>query len=278
MDININDLSSDIIFQRENQIFYNDINELINRKLSSLSFSQIISYDNFIVDRKFSFRERYFLKLNHNIDNKIEFIEKQDPLYWFYFFDTIIDYNGKLLCLSDRKFFDFMNHVILSNIFKFFKLYEIANEEVEKLSLYEKRTPIGQIIKKCFDQNFEKFHESFGGFLFLAQNNNLDLIEKIFHLYEDHPLFSKYFNTYDKIKKEDYLNFRKFWFYLIKYQKVPITYVFKYLINFEKDEILKIALNTSKYYSHYWTKIEENRILFKKLKMNEIKYPSFDNF
>ena len=55
-----------------------------------------------------------------------------------------------------------------------------------------------------------------------------------------------------------------------------MSYIYKYVINFEKDEILKTALNIAKYHNHYWSKIEDNRQLFKRLKKHEIGPIIFD--
>lgn len=96
---------------------------------------------------------------------------------------------------------------------------------------------------------------------------NEELPPNIFNIYETLPMFSKFFNDYNKIKKDDYSNFRKFWYYLIKYQKIPIKYIFKYVENFENDKILKKSINTSNNYVYYWTELEKNKNVFNKLKI-----------
>lgn len=276
MDIDIDDLSSDIVFSRENQIFYDQINTLIKEHLT-FSTSNILQQ---------SFSERCFHILNHDQNDLDKFINNHDTLYWFLFFDYIVRYDSimkefKILLkdADEEKYIDFVSHLINSNFSKIFELYEIMNEVPIFTSFYDgKRNSFCKLLRKYIDNNFEKIHESFGGFLFLMQNIESPLIENIVNLYETLPLFSKYFNDYKKIKKEDYQNFRKFWYYLVKYQKIPMLYIYKFLPNFENDEILKIAINTSSHYNYYWSKIEENRSVFKRLKMDKIKYPIFDSF
>ena len=276
MDIDIDDLSSDIVFSRENQIFYDQINSLIKEYLT-FSTSNILQP---------TFSERCFQVLNHDKNDLDKFINGHDTLYWFLFFDYIVRYDSimkdfKILLkdTDEEKYIDFVSHLINSNFSKIFKLYEIMNEVPVFTSFYDgKRNSFCKLLRKYVDKNFERFHETFGGFLFLMQNSESPLIENIVNLYETLPLFSKYFNDYKKIKREDYQNFRKFWYYLVKYQKIPMLYIYKFLPNFESDEILKIAINTSNHHNYYWSKIEENRSIFKRLKMDKIKYPIFDNF
>ena len=279
MDIDIDDLSSDIVFSRENQIFYDQINNLIKEHLifTNLPITNVLET---------TFSERCFRLLNHDQNNLDKFINDHDTLYWFLFFNYIVRYDSiprdfkvQLKDMDEEKYVNFVSHLINSNFSKIFELYEIVNEVPLFTEFYDgKRNLFCKLLRKYIDNNFEKIHESFGGFLFLMENMKSPLIENIINLYETHPLFSKYFNDYTKINKDDYINFRKFWYYLIKYQKVPTIYINRFLRNFENDEILKIALNTSNYHHYYWSKIEENRVIFKRLKMNEIKYPIFDRF
>ena len=286
MNIDIDDLSSDIIFSRENKIFFDKVNNTIKDRIT-ISDKPLTNYS------EVTFSERWYRGLNYDKGSLDQFIEKHDSFYWYLFFDTIMDYgylfqkdhdlasiflNNYYEADKDR-YVDFTTHLINSNLPKVFKFYEITNEVPPFRKFRSDRVDFFcKSIKSFIDKNFEKMHETFGGFLFFIQNTNIKMIKALMQLYETSDAFSKYFNTYDKIKKEDYQNFRKFWFYLIKFQEVPLNYVYKFLINFEKDEILRTALNTSNHSYYYWSKLEENRVIFNKVKMNSVKYPIFDNF
>lgn len=267
MNIDFDSLASSIVYQKQYYEFFKIMNTVIKDRCKSIVEKENTLKINSFFNRQFK---------NFNYENIDQFIDDDGPLYWYEIFCLLIDNSSDFsfpfaslyqLFDSDIKHQKFIDHLIYTNIHKIFRLYEISDEIPNFKNFYLGRSIFSRQLNKYFKVNFEKIHESFGGFLMLIQNEELP--PNIFNIYETLPMFSKYFNDLEKIKKDDYLNFRKFWYYCIKYQKVPYRYILKYIKNFENDYILKHALNTSKNYNHYWGFIELNKLVFNKLKSFE---------
>lgn len=264
MNIDFDSLAANIVFKKEYNDFFTFINDLIRDENES----------------KFWKIKRY---LNSKDNSIYQFIEEKSSIYWYEVFNCLIDSSIvaekiiKIFNNDEQKCKRFLDYLISENIYKIFELYENSDEVINDFKKFsDKGTLFCKELKLYFSKNFEKVHNSFGGFLMLIQN--IELPNQFFSLYESHPNFSKFFNDYNKIEKDDYLNFRKFWYYLIKYQKIPFKYIFKYVRNFENDKVLKKSINTSNNYVYYWTELEKNKNIFNKLKIFNINDSEKINF
>lgn len=269
MNFDIDSLASNIVFQNQYNEFFKIIDDVIKKRID---FNKKITKSIKCKESGLSFFEKHFQIFKYeNID---QFFEDKGPLYWYEVFCNLINQNDaeitgykidRLFDFDNLKYQKFVNNLISSNINKLFELYELSNDVPTIRNFINIRGIFCEELSKYFKSNFEKIHDSFGGFLMLSQN--LEIYPNIINIYETLPQFQKYFNECDKINKNDYSNFRKFWYYLIKFQKIPIKFIFKFLKNFEDDEILKFALNTTNHYNYYWGPLEMNKSIFNKLKI-----------
>ncbi len=282
MDINIDSLASDVIFSKENKEFF----DIINKELLDKHKYYFINANDDLFFKERNYQHNTFLSraLSESKTTFENFCDFSSPLYWYIVFDSIIPSLllreikiENIFNFDHMKLQKFLKHIINQNLPKIFEIYEKSNEVPDFHEFNNRKDRFSSLLSSYVSNNFDNLHETFGGFLFLIQcSKKSELISNIIHLYQTHEIFSKYFIDLQKVKKEDLMNFRKFWYYLIKYQKVPIKYIFDFIKNFENDKILKLALNTSICYNHYWEPIAKNRKIFNKLKLYNLYMPDFN--
>lgn len=238
MNINIDDLSFGIIFKKDYDLLMSIVNKNVEK--SALSF-----------------------------------LKDDDKYYWWLVFNELIG-NFSGICyefftkseMSDDEFNNLISNFIKNNLHKIFHLYEGDDYFDLMHHFYDsKKSKFSIMMTDYVNKNFEQIHSTFGGVLFLIQNvKNNPMIKPLMNAYEQHPMLSKYFKFYDKILKDDIKYFKKFWSFLILYQKIPISYIYKYIKNFEDVKELKDALNKTHNYQYYWNELQKNRNTYQRLK------------